>query len=336
MNHIGKNIKIAVIGSGYWGINLVRNFNELGVLELVCDQSTSSLDKTKQISPTVKTTNNYKDILDDENINGVVIATPAITHHKLALEFLKAGKDVLVEKPLSLNIKDGYNLVKYANENNRILMVGHVLEYHPAIVKIQQMISKGAIGDLQYVYSNRLNFGRVRKEENILWSFAPHDIAIMLRIVDEMPVSVSATGAEYLTPSVPDVTLTNLSFKNKIKGHIHVSWLHPFKEQRLVVIGSKKMITFDDVSKNLSLYDQHVQIKNNSLTPISRNVSDISYQNKEPLKIECEAFVEAIETRKKPLTDGESGLKVLQVLTTAQNSVTKHGVPMKIEETEIA
>ena len=336
MNLINQNIKIAVIGSGYWGINLVRNFNELGVLGLVCDQSVSSLDKTREISPSIKTASNYKDVLDDENISGVVIATPAITHHKLALEFLRAGKDVLVEKPLSLNIDDGYNLVKYANANNRILMVGHVLEYHPAIIKIQQIISKGDIGDLHYVYSNRLNFGKVRKEENILWSFAPHDIAIMLRIIGKMPVLVSATGAEYLTPSVPDVTLTNLSFKNKIKGHIHVSWLHPFKEHRLVVIGSQKMITFDDVSKNLSLYDQHVQIKNNSLTPISGNVSDISYQNKEPLKIECEAFVEAIKTRKKPLTDGESGLKVIQVLAAAQNSVTKHGVPMKIQEPEIA
>ena len=335
MNPIAQNIKIAVIGSGYWGINLVRNFNELGVLELVCDQSASSLEKTKEIAPAVKTTSNYKDVLNDKNINGVVIATPAITHHNLALEFLKADKDVLVEKPLSLSINDGYNLVKYANANNRVLMVGHVLEYHPAIIKIQEMISKGDIGDLHYVYSNRLNFGRVRKEENILWSFAPHDIAIMLRIIGEMPISVSATGAEYLTPSVPDVTLTNLSFKNKIKGHIHVSWLHPFKEHRLVVIGSQKMITFDDVSKNLSLYDQHIQIKNNSLTPISGNVSDISYQNKEPLKIECEAFVEAIKTRKKPLTDGESGLKVIQVLATAQNSVTKHGVPMKIQEPEI-
>ena len=141
MNPIAQNIKIAVIGSGYWGINLVRNFNELGILELVCDQSASSLDKTREISSSVKTTSNYKDVLNDKNINGVVIATPAITHHKLALEFLQAGKDVLVEKPLSLNIDDGYSLVKYANEHNRILMVGHVLEYHPAIIKIQQIMS---------------------------------------------------------------------------------------------------------------------------------------------------------------------------------------------------
>ncbi|SVC42537.1 uncharacterized protein METZ01_LOCUS295391, partial [marine metagenome] len=302
-----------VIGSGYWGINLVRNFNELGVLELVCDQSVSSLDKTREISPSIKTTTDYKKILDNKNINGVVIATPAITHFDLAMEFLKSGKDVFVEKPLSLNLKDAAKLIKYANQNKRILMVGHVLEYHPAIVEIQKIISSGVVGDLQYLYSNRLNFGRIRKEENILWSFAPHDIAIILRIIGKTPLTVSATGAEYLTPSVSDVTLTALSFENQIRAHIHVSWLHPFKEQRLVVIGSKKMLTFDDVSKKLRIYDQWVEIQNTNLTPISGNVSDIAYDNTEPLKIECEAFIESIATRKNPLTDGESGLKVLQI-----------------------
>tara|TARA_Y100001960_G_C14764681_1_gene876206 strand:- start:1074 stop:2072 length:999 start_codon:yes stop_codon:yes gene_type:complete len=325
MNQLDKP-KIAIIGCGYWGMNLVRNFYHLGVLDIVCDENQSSLDKVKHLYPKIQTTNNYKDVLKSDHIQAVAIATPAATHFKIAIEFLRKRKDVFVEKPVSLKLTDGIKLVKQANTGKNILMVGHVLEYHPAILQTQKMVLDGTIGDLNYIYSNRLNFGKVRKEENILWSFAPHDIAIILRIVGDTPISISASSADYLTPSVPDVTITNLSFKNGVKGHIHVSWLHPFKEHRLVVIGSKKMITFDDVSKKLLLYDQHVEIKDNEIKPISGNVTNIDYSNKEPLKLECESFVKSIQTRKRPLTDGESGLRVLEVLENAQESINNNGV----------
>lgn len=326
MNDFTQKPKIAVIGCGYWGINLVRNFHDLGVLSVVCDPNQSSLKRIRGLYPELEQTDDYRTILPRSDISGVVIATPAITHFDIAQHFLLAGKDVFVEKPLALKHDDGINLINTASKNKRILMVGHVLEYHPAIIMTREMVSDGALGDLHYIYSNRLNFGKVRSEENILWSFAPHDIAITLRIVGAMPNSVSAFSAEYVTPSIPDVTITNLSFDNSIKGHIHVSWLHPFKEQRLVVIGSKGMLTFDDVNKKLLLYDQHLEIKNTTITPVTKNVDKIPYDTQEPLRLECEAFIESITTRKEPLTNGASGLRVLEVLESAQKSINNNGI----------
>ncbi|MFZ1752857.1 MAG: Gfo/Idh/MocA family oxidoreductase [Caldilineaceae bacterium] len=322
--------RIAVVGCGYWGKNLVRNFWELDALSVVCDETSKGRAVAQELAPRATIVAEVQDVLSSD-ISGVVIATPAETHYGLAVQFLSAGKDVMVEKPLALTESQGAHLVKLAKQHKRILMVGHVLEYHPAIVQLLQLVQSGELGTVFYIYSNRLSLGKIRREENILWSFAPHDIAVILRIVGEMPSTISANGGNYVQPSIADMTVTNLLFPSGVRAHIHVSWLHPFKEQRLVVIGSKKMASFDDVAKQLILYDQRVEWQEGEPIPIKGQGDAIAFDSDEPLRLECQAFLDAIETRHPPLTDGESGLRVLQVLQTAQNSLDNYGRPVTID-----
>ena len=328
--HSAKNI--AVIGAGYWGINHVRNFHELGALSMVCDTNPVSLDKTAKRFPATRVENDYRTAFSDQSVRGVVIATPAESHYQIAKQAIEAGKDVMVEKPLTLDVASGQRLVELARERGAILMVGHLLEYHPAVLRLGDLIKSGAIGELQYIYSNRLNLGKVRREENILWSFAPHDIAIILRLVGEWPERVTATGGAYLQPSIADVTVTNIEFPTGVRAHIFVSWLHPYKEQRLVAVGSKRMVVFDDVSKSdkLVVYDQGVEFVNGE--PITRKNEGITetLEAAEPLRRQCLEFIECIETRRRPLTDGESGLRVLKVLDAAERSLAERGEPIKI------
>jgi predicted dehydrogenase len=318
---------VAVIGCGYWGRNLVRNFNNLGALALCCDATAGGQATAASLAPQTSVVADFHEALESE-VDGFVIATPAETHYDLARAALEAGKDVFVEKPLSLTYENGETLVKLAEDNHRILMVGHVLEYHPAIIKLHKLIHADELGDLRYISSNRLNLGKVRREENILWSFAPHDIAVILRLMHGMPLQVSAHGGNYVQPNIADVTITHMLFDNGVRAHIYVSWLHPFKEQRLVVIGSKKMASFDDVTKQLFLYDQRVEVHQGQPVPIKGTGDLVEFEPAEPLALECRAFLESIETRKQPLTDGRSGLRVLQVLQTAQKSLVMNGEPL--------
>src|SRR5262245_27613521 len=237
---------IAVIGGGYWGKNLIRSFHESGALRTICDTNPELLKVYSGKYPEVELRNSLQDVLADPRIHAVVIATPAVTHFTSVREALGAGKDVFVEKPLALRRTEGEELVSLAEKERRILMVGHILQYHPAIRKIKELIKSGYVGKLQYIYSNRLNMGKVRSEENILWSFAPHDISIMLMLLGELPLSVYAHGGNYLNYNVTDVTMTTLTFESGVRGHVFVSWLHPYKEQRLVIVGDKKMLVFDD------------------------------------------------------------------------------------------
>ncbi len=324
-----KSPSIAVIGCGYWGRNLVRNFSSLGALALCCDTTSQGRATAAELSPQSAIVAEVCEVLHSD-VDGVVIATPAETHYDLAQAALEAGKDVFVEKPLALTYENGDALVKLAERNGRILMVGHVLEYHPAIIKLHQLIHVGELGKVRYMSSNRLNLGKVRREENILWSFAPHDIAVILRLMHGMPFQVSAHGGSYVQPNIADVTITHLLFDNGVRAHIHVSWLHPFKEQRLVVIGAKKMASFDDVTKHLTLYDQRVEVHEGEPIPIKGAGELVEFDNEEPLRLECRAFLRAIETRKPPLTDGKSGLRVLQVLQTAQRSLVMNGEPLTL------
>ena len=318
---------IGLVGLGYWGPNLARNLMSApdARLKVLCDLNPKILQDFGAKNPDVKTTNDFQSLLDDDEIDGIAIATPAETHHALASRVLAAGKDVFVEKPLALTYEDGADLVRLAKEKNRILMVGHVLEYHPAIEKLNEMVRGGELGKVNYIYSNRLSLGKIRREENILWSFAPHDIAVILRLAGGMPFQVAASGGAYVTPNVADVTVTNLLFDGGVRAHIFVSWLHPFKEQRLVVVGSKKMASFDDVSKQLVLYDQRVEVREGEPIPLKGAGENVEYENAEPLRRECEAFVRAIQTRLPPLTDGKSGLNVLRVLAAAQRSLMTGG-----------
>ncbi|MCU0493650.1 MAG: Gfo/Idh/MocA family oxidoreductase, partial [Chloroflexaceae bacterium] len=263
-----------------------------------------------------------------------VIATPASMHFTLAERALAAGKDVFVEKPLALTAAEGAQLVELAQQRGRLLMVGHVLEYHPAVLRLRDMLASGELGNLYYLYSNRLNLGQVRREENILWSFAPHDIAVILRLVGELPLEVSASGGSYLQPGIADVTVTHLRFASGVRAHIHVSWLHPFKEQRLVLVGSRRMASFDDVAKTLLRYDQRVEFAAGAPLPVRAAAESIAFAADEPLREECKAFLESLASRRPPLTDGASGLRVLQVLQAAQQSLQQNGAPQPCRNAE--
>src|SRR5882672_5788128 len=253
----------------------------------------------------------------------------------MAKAALDAGKDVLVEKPLAVDVKQGEHLVRLAKANQRILMVGHILRYHPAILKLQKLIQDGALGKIDYVYSNRLNIGKIRTEENILWSFAPHDISVMLSLLNEMPSRVTCQGSAYLNRDVPDVTLSHFEFPSGVQAHIFVSWLHPIKEQRLVVIGSEKMAVFDDTAEHkLVLYPHRVEWKNRVPTAVKAKGEIIDLEDREPLRAECQHFLDCVEFRTSPVSDGAEGLRVLRVLDACQRALHNGGIALEAFNSE--
>lgn len=323
---------IAVTGCGQWGKNLVRNFAELGVLRAICDIDPTNLASFRGRFPGINLTPCFSEIVKDNEVAGVVIATSAGSHYSLAKEALLAGKDVFVEKPLALNISEGRELVEVAEKRGRIVMVGHLLRYHPAILKLKALIDEGTLGKLYYIYSNRLNLGRFRTEENILWSFAPHDISAILYLLGEKPTSVAAQGGSYLTPGIPDVTVTTLEFQSGVRGHIFVSWLHPHKEQKLVVVGDQGMVVFDDVEpeKKLLLLNHKVEWLDRLPIPRMEEAEPIPFPKKEPLLAECQHFLECLATRRRPDTDGEEGVRVLEILEACQESLDHKGAVISL------
>ena len=315
---------IAVVGSGYWGKNLVRNYHSLGALKVICDKNEMILAQFKEQYPDVETCLAFSDLLSRKDIQGIVVATPAETHYTLAREALLSGKHVYVEKPLVLHEEEGRDLIKIAETNNRVLMVGHLLQYHPVFVELKALAAGGDLGRINYVYSNRLNLGKIRREENILWSFALHDISMILSLAGELPDSVFATGGNYLHKRIADVTTTHLEFPSGLKAHIFVSWLHPFKEQKLVVVGDKKMAVFDDTQPwedKLLIYPHQINWQNNMPVPEKADPERVDIPRDEPLKLECRHFLECMANGKHPLTDGREGLNVLNVLNAAQRSL---------------
>ena len=326
--------KIAVIGAGGWGSNHIRVWQELGFLNLVHDVDPARLELVRAQYPDVEVSSDIKDVLTRSELNAAVIATPAPTHASIAFDFIAAGKDVLIEKPLAMTVADGERLVRAAEQHGRILMVGHVLEYHPVILNLRKLVDDGSFGRIRYVYSNRLNLGRIRTEENALWSFAPHDIAIMTRLLGSAPDETASHGGAYVNSDVADVTLTNLRFPNGVQGHIFVSWLHPFKEHRFVVVGERQMAVFDDTlpwNQKLTLYPHSVDWVDGQI-PVANRADAIAVplNEIEPLRAECEDFLTSIATRLQPLTDGESGLRVLRVLEAAQRSLVQGGQPVAL------
>ena len=319
---------IAVFGCGGWGRNIVRTVQQIGRLGAVVDPSDSGQKAAKEIAPNACIFADPGPVLSNPEIRGVMIATPAETHYDMACRAIAAGKDVFVEKPLTIDVDEARDLVVRADAADRILMVAHLQDYHPAILKFQELNKAGELRKIRYDISNRLNLGKIRTEENALWSFAPHDIAVILRLVGAMPFEVVATGGCYVSPNIADVTVTQLLFDNGVRSHIFVSWLHPFKEQKLVVVGSKKMASFDDVAKELVLYDQRVDWKQGQPIPVKGEGVKVQYPADEPLKAECLHFINAIETRQTPRTDGLNGLRVLQILHAAQRSLMTNGNPV--------
>lgn len=319
-------IRVAVVGAGYWGKNLVRNFHQLGALAAVCDGSAAVREQVKKDYPGIVATDDLKKLLKDGKIQAVVLATPAVTHFQLAEQALRAGKHVFVEKPLSLTHGDGEKLVRLAGEMERTLFVGHILQYHPAVIRLKEMVRHGQVGRLRYIYSRRLSLGKIRREENILWSFAPHDISVILSLVGEDPSYVDSVGSNFLHARIADVTMTNLKFPSGIGVHIFVSWLNPFKEQRLVVVGDQGMLVFDDtqpVESKLVHYAHSIRWQDNVPVPEKGEGNPVDLKDvwEEPLRAECRAFLEAVRTGAQPVTDGAEGLRVLRILEISQRSL---------------
>jgi UDP-2-acetamido-3-amino-2,3-dideoxy-glucuronate N-acetyltransferase len=328
---------VAVVGTGYWGKNLVRNFADLRALRCICDSDEPSLAAQVARCPGVRSTTRFEDVLADPEVRAVVIATPAALHFEHTRQALLHGKDVFVEKPLALRYAEGLQLVNLAKTRGAVLMAGHILAYHPAVKLLRDIVSRGELGRLWYVYSNRLNLGKVRQEENILWSFAPHDISVILSLVDGVPVEVAASGGTYLQSGIADVTVSNILFGDGVRAHIFVSWLHPYKEQKLIVIGDRKMAVFDDTAREgkLKIYDKGIEWRSGQPMPRQTAETTLFFEETEPLRLECEHFLECVRYRKLPLTDGQSALGVLQVLEASQRSLERGGAPIAVADLEL-
>lgn len=328
---VNNEFGIAVIGSGHWGRNLVRNFHEIGALKLICDKNETVLTGFQKQYPDVDTCLAISDALSRKEIQSVVIATPAATHFTVAREALLAAKHVYVEKPLALDVADGLELIGMARERNLVLMVGHLLQYHPVFVRLKELTGAGELGRINYIYSHRLNRGKIRREENILWSFALHDISMILALAEDDPEMVMATGGAYLHKRIADVTTTHLEFPSGLRAHIFVSWLHPFKVQQLVVVGDRKMAVFDDTKpwvEKLLIYPHRITWQNNFPVPDKAEAEHVDICEAEPLRIECEHFLHCIENGCRPTTDGSEGLMILRILNLAQTSLDRSGAKM--------
>ncbi len=310
--------RVAVIGCGYWGKNLVRNFSELGALVGICDADQINAAKiAAQFNSSMLT---WASVLEDPLINAVAIAAPAALHSDLGRAALEAGKHVFIEKPLALTVAEAEQLCDLAQRKNLRLMVGHLLQYHPAFLKLKEMVNAGALGRLQYIYSNRLNLGKIRREEDILWSFAPHDISMILGLIGQEPERVSAEGGHYLHKSIADVTTTHMAFAGGEQAHIFVSWLHPFKEQKLVAVGDRGMAVFNDGepwNRKLLYYQHRIEWRDGLPTPEKAEATPVVLENGEPLRLECAHFIETVVNGTQPRTDGREGVRVLKVLDAA-------------------
>ena len=322
-------VNIGLIGGGYWGKNLIREFNNTGSLHTICDINDVTLQRYNEEYPHINTTTSWDHILNNDEINAVCIALPAELHYLYAKQSLLSGKDVYVEKPITLNIKEAEELVTIAKKKNKILMVGHLLHYHPAVIKIKSMIAEGKIGKVKNIVANRLSLGIFRKHENVLWSFAPHDISVILSLVGSMPESVVCHGKDHINKGIHDVTNSMLYFKDAYVN-INVNWLNPYKEQKMSIIGEKGMIIFDDVSKDnkVTYFPQYIDYSSdiNALPiPVKNNDENVNIDlSKSPLLLECEHFVECCKTRSTPITHGEEGVNVLKVLNGLQESLVNN------------
>lgn len=307
---------IAVIGCGYWGKNLVRNFYELGCLAAICDPD---INLAKAISETYKVKNlSFNNILQDKSIEGVVLAVPAPFHAKMSIKALNSKKHVFVEKPIALNQSEAEKMIECSTNNNMHLMVGHLLQYHPIFIAVKKLVQDNQLGELKYIYSNRLSFGKVRSEEDVIWSFAPHDISMILSLAGEVPGKVRLASAKILQSNIADTATIHMEFKDGLKSHISVSWLHPHKEQKLVVVAKDAMIVFDDTkpwNEKLAFYPHSVEKFDGIPLLKKADVEYIKVEESEPLKNECQHFIDVINDDILPLTDGEEGLRVLKVLS---------------------
>ena len=337
-----RTVKVGVIGCGYWGPKLARNFNDLPEATLVylADLREDRLDEIKNLYPSVLVTRNYQDLFDSD-VNAVVIATPVNSHYPLSKEALLAGKHVLVEKPITAHSAQAKELIDLAAEKGLVLMVGHTFEYNPAVEAVRAIVQSGDLGDIYYLDSTRVNLGLLQPDINVMWDLAPHDISIIRFILGADPIKVSARGAFFVnkTNKLHEVAYLNMHFENGIMANLRLSWLDPVKKRHLTIVGSKKMLVYDDISaEKLVIFDKGVEVPPYSITEEEfrasyRHGDEREYPISwiEPLRNECSHFLECIQTRKRPRSDGEDGLKVLKVLETAQRSLMNGGVELNVE-----
>lgn len=322
---------IAVVGCGYWGKNLVRNFFELGVLAAVCDPD----DKLANFYAKEYKVNNlsFNAIINNASIEGVVLAVPAPLHASMAIDAMKACKHVFVEKPLAMNSAQAEDMISASIENGVQLMVGHLLQYHPIFIALRGLVETKALGSIDYIYSNRLSLGKIRTEEDVVWSFAPHDISMILALANAEPEEIRTESSSIIQKHIADTATVHMKFKSNLKAHISVSWLHPFKEHKLVVIGKEAMAVFDDTkpwNEKLALYKHEVSINDKNPVLKKSDVEYIKVSNTEPLRNECQHFLDVVSNNCVPLTDSSEGLSVLKVLTASQLSA-ETGEPIRLE-----
>jgi len=337
---LAQDIGIAVVGTGDWGANLVRNFAALPGVRLarLSDSDATRLERTAARYPQARPAARVEEVASDPDVQGVVVSASAVQHHALAKACLLGGKDVFVEKPLALSVADAEELVKLARDRERILMVGHLLLHHPAVRYMKELVKNGELGDLYYITSQRVNLGKVRQDENALWSFAPHDLSVILHLLEDEPMDVAARGSAFLQGGVEDVVFLHLRFPGGRMAHVHVSWLDPHKLRQFTLVGSRKMVVFDDMeaSEKIRVYDKGVDRGNqfvsysDALTVRSGDIVLPRISLQEPLRIECQHFVDCIRERRTPLTDGEGGLAVVRVLAAAQASLEAGGAPISV------
>jgi predicted dehydrogenase len=319
-------VRIGVVGLGYWGPNLARNFSGLAELAWLCDASPELVERHATVYPDARTTSSLDDLLDDDDLDAVALATPVPTHAGLAERVLRAGKHCFVEKPLAQSVEEAERVVQAARESGRVLMVGHLLEYHPGVEMLKELIDSGELGDIRYLYSNRLNLGVLRPDENALWSLGAHDVSVLLRLAGEEPYECRAVGESYMQEGIEDVVFCYLRFPSGLAAHMHLSWLDPHKERRFTVVGSRKMATFDDMEleRKLTVYDKGFDESWSSYGEYIARSGDIfspRVPNEEPLRVECLHFVERVQDGAEPRSGGEAGLRVVRVLEALQQSL---------------
>lgn len=335
-------INLGMVGLGYWGPNLLRNFNQLPDcrVKVCCDLDPACLAKAQERYPDLAGTDQYNILLADPEIDAIVIATPAATHYSLAQKALQHGKHLFIEKPLTLNIQHAVQLIRISEETNRILMVGHLMEYHPAVEKLKTLIQSGELGQIYYLYAQRVNLGKIRRDENAMWSLAPHDFSVAMYLLDAEPENVSARGAAYIQKEIDDVVFVNLQFPDGVMAHIHLSWLDPHKIRRTTIVGSEKMAVFDDMetAEKVKIYDKGVLNNTADYTSYGEalnlrfgNITVPYIKMVEPLKLECQHFLDCIINHQKPRSDGRDGLRVVRVLQAAQESRYRNGEPVAIK-----
>jgi predicted dehydrogenase len=319
---------VGVVGLGYWGPNLARNFDRFPDAELawLCDSSEEAVERWARAFPSARTTSRLDDLLDDESLDAVVVATPVRTHAEVATRVLAAGKHCFVEKPLALSEKEAEEVVEHARAAERVLMVGHLLEYHPGVERLAEVVRSGELGDLRYIYSNRLNLGKHRQDENALWSLGAHDLSVILMLAGEEPYEWTAMGESYVKPGVEDVVFALMRFNSGLIAHMHLSWLDPHKERRFTVVGSKRMATFDDMEleRKLTVYDKGFDEDYSSYGEYIARSGDVfspRVSNEEPLRLECRHFLDCIRDGTEPRSGAESALRVVRVLEGLQRSL---------------